>query len=41
MDEIVKCNPHQMKATKDYFPVMLFNTLYGFFLSFEFVDMKS
>lgn len=41
VDEIVKCNPHQMKATKHYFAVMLFNMLYRVFLSFEFVEMKS
>ena len=37
VDEILKCDI-QMKATEQYFPVVLFIMLYKAFLSFESVD---
>ena len=39
IDEIVKCdNPMQMKATEQYFLVVLLIMLYKVVLTFEFVD---
>ena len=32
------CNPIQMKATEQYFPVVLFTMLYKVVLTFESVD---
>ena len=37
VDEILKCDI-QMKAIKQYFPVVLFIMLYKVVLTFEFVD---
>ena len=37
MDEILKCT-NQMKASKQYFPVVLFIMMYKVVLTFESVD---
>ena len=37
VDEILKCD-HSMKATEQYFPVVLFITLHKVFLTSDFVD---
>ena len=39
VDEILKCHI-QMKATKQYFPVVLFIMLYTMVLNFESVDLN-
>jgi len=38
VDEILRCQTIQMKATEQYFPVVLFIMLYKVVLTFESVD---
>jgi len=38
VDEILKCDHSEMKATEQYFPVVLFIMLYKVVLTFEFVN---
>jgi len=38
VDEILRCQTIQMKATQHYFPVVLFIMLYKVVLTFESVD---
>ena len=38
VDDILKCDQSKMKATEQYFPVVLFIMLYKVILTFESVD---